>query len=250
MNWQLSLFLKYTCMHCMQHVQTVQCATQKSAQARPIFHQCTRYLVKIVLTSYLEANEQFRRQNSNNAWLCLGDKINNKLCNFGLSLQRRLSAMLRWRDTKNNDIHDFSQVAILFQPWAFTQLAFHSAVSQLQSMARHRSQQVSVTQCQPSRSCEMSSSWRHRLVLQTIFLQLCETYEAKTARAGSSAICAGTLVSLLPRDAHTRYYSCVLPVNTEYIAVLSRAGEIDTNVPAQMADEPARTVLASYVSYN
>ena len=73
---------------------------------------------------------------------------------------------------------------------------------------------------------------RHRLVLQTLFLKLCETYEAKTARAGSSAICAGTVASLGKSDA-------TVPAQTR-----------DATVSAQMADEPARAVLASYVSHN
>ena len=67
----------------------------------------------------------------------------------------------------------------------------------------------------------------------------------KTARAGSSAICAGTLVSISLRDAHhMQYYTAasVLCPDWQYAAVAS-LGEIDTRVPAQMADEPARAVL-------
>ena len=108
------------------------------------------------------------------------------------------------------------QVAILFQPWVFAQLAFHSAVSL--SMDRHRSQQVSATQCQLIVAIAQ--------FYKQYFFQLCETYEAKTARAGSSAICAGTLVSISPRDARTRYYSCVLPVSTEYISCSIACGHL------------------------
>ena len=59
-------------------------------------------------------------------------------------------------------------------------------------------------------------------VWPTDVLQLRETYVARTAGASSSAICAGNYVSMSLRDAHTRYYSCVLPVSTEYAAVISR----------------------------
>ena len=74
-------------------------------------------------------------------------------------------------------------------------------------------------------------------------------------RAGSSAICAGTLVSLSPRDAlhailQLRTASAALAV---HIAVVSRAeylsAKIDTSVPAQMADEPARCSLSGLVSF-
>ena len=76
-------------------------------------------------------------------------------------------------------------------------------------------------------------------------------YEAKTARAGSSAICAGTLVSLLPRDAHTMLQPHTASQHSvRSCSIACEHLESDTNVPAQMADEPARAVLALYVSHN
>ena len=106
--------------------------------------------------------------------------------------------------------------------------------------------------CQPSRSCETSSS--SLSFTNNIFFSCGETYEAKTARAGSSAICAGTLVSISPRDAPHAIlqlmYSVLTGSTQLQYRVRASLGEIDTNVPAQMADEPARAVLASYVSHN
>ena len=80
---------------------------------------------------------------------------------------------------------------------------------------------------------------RHRLVLQTLFLKLCETYEAKTARAGSSAICAGSSAICAGTVASLGKSDATIPAQTR-----------DATVSAQMADEPARAVLASYVSHN
>ena len=42
-------------------------------------------------------------------------------------------------------------------------------------------------------------------------------YKARTALASSSTICAKTVEYISPSDAHTQYYSCVLPGNTNML---------------------------------
>ena len=54
---------------------------------------------------------------------------------------------------------------------------------------------------------------------------------------------------MLVRDT-TAAYSEQTGSTQLYYRVWASLGESDTNVPAQMADEPARAVLASYVSHN
>ena len=70
------------------------------------------------------------------------------------------------------------------------------------------------------------------------------TYEAKTSRAGSSAICAGTLVSLFPRDAHAiiqlRTASPLLRVRSCSIACrpVDRGGSVGSDEPPWLPNGP------------
>ena len=66
-------------------------------------------------------------------------------------------------------------------------------------------------------------------------------------------LCRNVSIAFADRCSHAIIQlrtASLLRVRRCSIAYEASLSESDTNVPAQMADEPARAVLASYVSHN